>query len=69
MDGQELLLSKSEVSQLLRVSVRGLDRLRKLGRAPKSIKIGAKVLWRKQSVESWLVEQEQPRQRGRRKAS
>lgn len=47
-------LSKSEVADLLGCSPRHVDRLRKTGKLPTAIKLGALVRWPRQALLNWI---------------
>jgi DNA-binding transcriptional MerR regulator len=52
-------LTKEELAAELRVNVRTLDRWHALGLGPPRTCIGRTVLYRRASVQKWLVAQEQ----------
>ncbi|WP_442483397.1 helix-turn-helix transcriptional regulator [Aeoliella sp. SH292] len=53
---QPMLLTIEEASQLLRISVRKIQRMKSLGRFPKEIRIGGSVRWRRHDVEQWIAD-------------
>jgi len=56
-------LTKEELAVELRRNVRTLDRWDVLGLGPPRTCIGRAVLYRRSSLQKWLVAQEQPRHR------
>lgn len=61
------LLDFRLLAQATKVSERSLARLIDAGEGPPKIKLGRRVLFRRESVEKWLAERESaPRRRGRR---
>jgi hypothetical protein len=54
-------LTKEELAAELRRNPRTLDRWNVLGMGPPRTHVGRKVLYRRASVEKWLVAQEQRR--------
>jgi excisionase family DNA binding protein len=52
------LLDEQQVMRLLRVSKRTLQRLRQKGNGPPHIKVGRRILYRRQAVEKWLEARE-----------
>ena len=55
---EPLLLSRSDLARLLRVSTTSLDRLRAAGRLPPAIRLGGALRWRRETIEQWLRELE-----------
>lgn len=51
-----LLLTVQEVSHLLGISVRKIQRMKSLGRFPKEVRIGGSVRWRRHDVEQWIAD-------------
>jgi predicted DNA-binding transcriptional regulator AlpA len=51
---EPLLVTAREVSQMLRVSLRTLGRMRSAGDVPASIKVGGNVRWRLQDIREWI---------------
>ncbi|WP_145063927.1 helix-turn-helix domain-containing protein [Engelhardtia mirabilis] len=58
------LLSRSEVAQTLRVSMRSLDRLRESGQFIEPLYLGAYPRWRRSDVETWIAEASTQRDEG-----
>lgn len=57
--GPPMLVDAAELARLLAVSVATLHRLRSAGKiGPRPLPVGGRVLWRRETVESWLVESE-----------
>ncbi|QXT38745.1 helix-turn-helix transcriptional regulator [Gymnodinialimonas ceratoperidinii] len=50
----KIFLTKQEAAHFLRISVRTLTRRENEGMGPPRIKHGAKVVYRRQSLERWL---------------
>ena len=50
------LLTKREVAELLRISVRKLERMTSSGEGPPSIKFGRSRRWLRADVQRWLEE-------------
>ena len=55
-DERALLLTVEEVSQLVGISVRQIQRLKRWERFPKVVRIGSSVRWRRRDVEQWVAE-------------
>ena len=53
-------LTKEELAEQLQRNARTLDRWAVLGMGPPRTHVGRKVLYRRVSVQKWLVAQEQP---------
>lgn len=51
-----LLLTIEDVSQLVGISVRQIQRLKSLGQFPKEIRIGGSVRWRRVDIEHWVAD-------------
>lgn len=49
-----LLIDRRTLAVKLSISTRSLDRLKSNGTLPRSLKLGAKVLWRLSDVEGWI---------------
>jgi predicted DNA-binding transcriptional regulator AlpA len=59
-------LTKPELAAQLRKSPRTLDRLERLRIGPPRTKIGRLILYRRESVQAWLADQEQENKRSRK---
>lgn len=55
-DERALLLTIEEVSRLVGLSVRQIQRLKSLGQFPKEVRIGGSVRWRRSDVEQWVAD-------------
>lgn len=49
-----LLATPQQVAELLQVSTRSLWRMRKAGKLPNPIRLGASVRWRRDEIEQWV---------------
>lgn len=57
--GPPLLVDAEELARLLAVSVATLHRMKSAGKiGPRPLRLGARVLWRRATVEAWLVASE-----------
>lgn len=57
-------LTKEEAGLLVGVHPRTLERLAAVGKAPAPIRIGARVVWYRETLERWLAEQSEAAQAG-----
>lgn len=55
-DERALLLAVEEVSQLVGISVRQVQRLKSLGQFPKEVRIGGSVRWRRSDIVQWVAD-------------
>ncbi|HMO85636.1 MAG TPA: AlpA family phage regulatory protein [Lacipirellulaceae bacterium] len=55
-DEPALLLDVEEVSQLVGISVRQVQRLKSLGQFPKEVRLGGSVRWRRSDIEQWVAD-------------
>jgi excisionase family DNA binding protein len=53
-----MMLTQSEAAQMLRVSVRTLERLRVSGSGPTYIKTGRLVRYRQSDLDKWITDSE-----------
>jgi excisionase family DNA binding protein len=53
-----MMLTQSETAQMLRVSVRTLERLRVSGNGPTYIKTGRLVRYRQSDLDKWISDRE-----------
>lgn len=56
---QDQYFTKTEVARMLRKSVPTLDRWHRLGLGPRRTRIGKTVLYRKDTLEAWVGEQQE----------
>ena len=62
-------LNREQLARELKITVRAIDRMRALGTAPPSVKVGKRLFFRRDAVMAWLERQEDPRRfLGRRSA-
>ncbi len=55
-DERALLLTIEEVSRLIGLSVRQIQRLKSLGQFPKEVRIGGSVRWRRSDIVQWVAD-------------